>query len=89
MFVTLGTQHAMRMRHNVIRCLYGSIIFFHIISLMEGFSEEKKVIEQTMCVLIISITLSETFPILRRAQRNIIRNVHKSQCEVHVITVRF
>jgi hypothetical protein len=30
-FVILGTQHAMRMRHIVIRCLYGSIIFFHII----------------------------------------------------------
>jgi hypothetical protein len=31
-FVALGIQRAMRMRHTVIRSLFGSIIFFHFIS---------------------------------------------------------
>ena len=32
MFVALGTQHAMRMRHIIICDLSGSAVFFHIIS---------------------------------------------------------
>ena len=31
-FVTLGSQHAMRMRHTVICCTTDSTIFFHIVS---------------------------------------------------------
>jgi len=31
-FVTLGIQHAMRMRHNAICGLSGSTMFLHIIS---------------------------------------------------------
>ena len=29
-FVALGIQHAMRMHHNVVCCLSGSPVFFHI-----------------------------------------------------------
>jgi hypothetical protein len=47
------------------------------------------VIEHKMCVLILSTTLSETFLILRRIQRDIIINVHRSSCKVPVIPVRF
>ena len=38
-YVVLGIQHAMRMRHIVICGLYGSAIFFHI-SQMVRFSEK-------------------------------------------------
>ena len=62
-FVVLGIQHAMRMRHTVICGLSGSTIFLHIISLMAWLKKKiikKKYIyiyiytEHKMCVLIFS-----------------------------------
>jgi hypothetical protein len=44
----------MRMRHIAISALPGSTIFSHIISKRALFSEEKKVIEHEMYVLIFS-----------------------------------
>jgi hypothetical protein len=41
-----------------------------------------------MCVLIFSTNLSETLLILRRIQRDIIINLHRSLCEVPIILVR-
>jgi hypothetical protein len=71
--------------YNVIYCLSGCTIFFHIISYKGRFSE--KVIEHKMCVLIFSTNLSETFLILRRIQRDIIINVQWSSSKVPVILV--
>ena len=55
-FVTLGIQHAMRMRHIVICSFSRSTIFFHIISY-----KAKKIIECKMFVLISLQILPETF----------------------------
>jgi hypothetical protein len=51
--------------------------------------EKKKVIEHKMRVLIFPTTFSETFPTLRRIQRDIIINVHMSSYKVPVILVGF
>jgi hypothetical protein len=54
-FVALGIQRAMSMRHIFIGDLPSSTIFFNIISQKHDF-RKKKNIEHIMCVLIISTT---------------------------------
>ena len=49
----------------------------------------KKITKPKMCVLIYSTTFVETFLILRRKERDTIKNVHRSSCKVRVILVRF
>jgi len=56
-FAALGIQHAMRIRHIVIRGLSGSTVFFHIISKTAWLSGGGGgVTEYKMCVLIFSTT---------------------------------
>jgi hypothetical protein len=54
-FVALGIQRAMSMRHIVIYGLPVATVFF-LISYTAGFSKEKVITEHRMCVLIFSTT---------------------------------
>jgi hypothetical protein len=69
-FAALGIQHAMRMRHIVICGLSRSTIFFHIISQTARISK-RNATEHKMCFF--STTLLETFLILRRNARDMIK----------------
>jgi hypothetical protein len=74
----LVIQHAKRMRRIILSsvvCL--ALPYFSTLSHQRHYFR-KKGIEHKMCVLIFSTTMSETFPILRRIQRDIIMNVHTS-----------
>jgi len=53
-FVALGIQHAIRMRH-ILCGLLGSTIFLHLISYTAQFPEKKR-IEHKVCLLIFSKT---------------------------------
>jgi len=67
--------------------LSGRTILFHIISQTAQFTEQ--VTQHKMRVLIFSTNLSETFPIIRRTELDIVINVHRSHCKVPITLVRF
>ena len=54
----------------------------------KGHDFRKEVNEHQMCGLIFSTTWSETFFLLRRNERDMIINVHRSLCNAAVILVR-
>ena len=76
MFAGLVIQHAMRMRYIVIGGLPLSTNFFPPFYLINGtIFEKKKKSLNTKCVFRFSLQLlSETFLILRRTERNMIKN---------------
>jgi len=73
-------QHEMRM-HPIVICGLPSCTKFSTLS-HKGRIFEKKVIEYFMPVLIFSTNLSETFLILRRNERDMIKTVYQSSCKV-------
>jgi hypothetical protein len=69
--------------------LSDSIIYFHIISYTARFSRgKKKITEQKMCFDFLYNFCLKLFS-LRRIQRDIIINVHRSSNKVPVILVTF
>ena len=79
MSVAIGIQHAMRMRHVVIRSLFGSIIFLILSHKWYCFREKKSYLTWNVCFDFFLQVLSETFIILRRTERDIIINIQGDQ----------
>jgi hypothetical protein len=87
-FVTLGIQHATRVRHIFIHCLSASNIFLHVFSQTARFSGKKLL--NIKYVFRFSLQLpSEIFLISRRIQRGIIITARRYACKVPVNLVRF
>ena len=89
-FVALGIQRAMRMRLITLSSVECPALRYFSISNRKRYDLMWKYLLNTKCVLLFSLQiLSEIFLILRRIQRDIITNVHRSSCKVQVILVIF
>jgi len=62
-------------------------IFPHYLTKSTNF--EEKMIEEKMCVLIFSTSLTEIFLIIRKIEEDIIINLHTTACQVAVTLVIF
>ena len=80
-YVALGTQHAIRVRHIVVRGLPRSTKHFpHYLT--NGTNFEKKSLN-IKCVFRVTLQLlSETFLILGRTERDVIKNVYRSASQM-------
>jgi hypothetical protein len=80
--VALVIQHAKRMCRIVLSCMAcPAMPYFSTLS-HKRHDLLKKITEHKMCVLVFSMTFSVTFHTLRRIQRDITINVHRSSCKV-------
>jgi hypothetical protein len=84
-FAAVGIHHEMRMRHIVIcpAVPYFSTLFH------KRRDFRKKVIEYKKCVLILHTKFCEIFHIVRRTERDMIKNEYWSSRKVTVIPARF
>jgi hypothetical protein len=82
-FVSLDTQHAKRTSHIVICGLPRSKILFHIISQTARLPGKKRWTQNVS----FDFLLSETFLILTRTERDMIKNTYRSSCKVPVVLV--
>jgi inorganic pyrophosphatase/exopolyphosphatase len=88
-FVDLVIQHSKRVLRSVVSSVASLVLPYFSVLSHKRYDFQKNVIEHKMCVLIFSPILSDTFFILRRLERDIIINVHRSLCKVPVILARF
>ena len=89
-YVALGIQQAMRMRHIVICDVSGTTIFFFTLSHKGHAFWKKKTLLNIKRVFGFSLQiLFEKFLILRRTEKDIIINVYWSSCKVPVRPVRY
>ena len=64
--------------------------YFSALSLIpKDFRKRKEVTEHKMCVLIFSTNLSEAFLNLKRTERDMVKKVYWSSCNVAVILVSY
>jgi hypothetical protein len=89
-FVAYGTQREMRMRHCHLWRVRLCYIFPHYLINGTIFEKKKKRSRRVQCVFWFSLQLlCETFLILRRFERELIKIVYWPSCKVPVISVRF
>jgi len=80
--VVLGTQHAKHMRHIILSSVdCPAVPYFFTLSHKPQFLEKV-----TECKMVFDFFYN--FVILRRIQRDIIINVHRSSCKIPVIPVK-